>query len=479
MVALFALSVCLFLPLAAAAEDSAGAPIAAAFVYPVGDELDYTKPASGEAAGFYVSDPYLALRKSRKHTRLHYGVDLANGRGGYTVRAIGAGVVEVSEANALVKVKKVQRLRLPVVVNGRRTYKWSARTRTVYKWRTGWGNRVVIRHVLPGGQTVYSLYAHLMPRSVIVKQGEIVAAGQTIGRVGRSGHATAAHLHMEIRQTKVDPESDAADPDDDGESDEQLTQTALPHTIDPFAFLEEHVVRFQDLEPGTWQARYAMAALKDGLIAGSKDQFEPDDSITRTAFYRALVTTFHLGTPFTEDTFTSSVDALVDTGILDERERSRQRGDDDLNRSEALELVLRCLDHGAAKGQSLARIPSDLICHDFNRQFAGDEAARDAELLAGRIAASETAKRQKEVAARAAKQAKLAKAQGRLAGAKTPKISPVKPVPLLDPGFESLAQSKKSISRAEACLLLASALRMSPTRLSALERAAARVASSG
>jgi len=478
LVAFLALFICSLLPLVAAAEQSGGAPVAAAFVYPVGDELDYTKSAPGEVAGFYVSDPYLAVRKSRKHNRVHYGTDFANGRGGYTVRAVGAGVVEVSEANALVKVKKVQRLKLPVVVDGKRTYRWSTRTRIVNKWRTGWGNRVVIRHTLPSGQSVYSLYAHLMPRSVIVKQGEVVAAGQPIGRVGRTGRATAAHLHFEIRQTNVGPETDISDPDDE-ESDEQLTQTVLPHTMDPAVFLADHVVRFQDLEPGTWQARYAMAALKDGLLAGFEDQFKPDRSMTREAFYRALVSAFHLGTPFTTDTFASNVDALVDTGILDENMRSRQRDDDDLNHSEALELMLRCLDHGAAKGRSLARIPLDLLCHDFNRQFAGDEAASTADLMARRLAANETVKRQKELTASAAKQAKLAKARGKPVSVKTPKVSPVKPVPLLDPGFESLAQSKKPLSRAEACLLLASALRMSPAKLSALERAAARVASSG
>src|SRR6266850_6858494 len=58
-----------------------GDPIAGAFVYPVGDDLDYSKARAGEGAGFYVSDPYLA-RRGRRKQRVHYGVDLANGRGG-------------------------------------------------------------------------------------------------------------------------------------------------------------------------------------------------------------------------------------------------------------------------------------------------------------------------------------------------------------------------------------------------------------
>src|SRR5512144_3128846 len=92
-------------------------PIAGAFVYPVGDELDFTKPGSGDASGFYISDKYLAVRGRKKH-RLHYGVDLSNGRAGAEVRAVASGVVVVSDANAMVKYRKKQRLRVPVVQNG-------------------------------------------------------------------------------------------------------------------------------------------------------------------------------------------------------------------------------------------------------------------------------------------------------------------------------------------------------------------------
>ena len=58
-------------------------------------------------------------------------------------------------------------------------------------------------------------------------------------------------------------------------------------------------------------------------------------------------------------------------------------------------------------------------------------------------------------------------------------IAERQPVPVLDPGFEAIAQSKKNITRAESCLLLATALRLGAERFSALERAASRVADSG
>lgn len=455
--------------------------MAAAFVYPVGDELDFSKPAPVEGAGYYVSDSYLAVRKSRrrKAQRVHYGVDLSNGHSGNTVRSIAAGVVEVSDGNALVKVRKAQRIKLPTIVDGKRAYRWGTRFRTSYKWRTGWGNRVVIRHTLPNGEVVYSLYAHLAPRSVLVKKGEVLAAGQPIGRVGRTGRATAAHLHLEIRQTRIEEEDEPSDPDAESDFGEEQIQTAVPHTVDPIAFLKDRVVRFEDLEAGTWQSRYVLAAIKDGVMSGSKGRFEPDASISREAFYAALVGTFHLGTPFTKSDFESYLDALVDSGIVDGKLRSRERAKDHVSQSDALELLLRCLDQRAARGRSLAHMGAEHLSRDFNREFAGSKAALTAETEARLIAAAETARLKKEAAARAARAAKEARAHGKRVRSNTPKVRPVKPMPILDPGFAALAQSRKTLSRAEACLLLASALRMAPSQLSALERAAARVADSG
>jgi murein DD-endopeptidase MepM/ murein hydrolase activator NlpD len=460
-------------------------PIARAFVFPIGDELDFTKPAPGEGVGFHVSDPYLALRRARKHRprRVHYGVDLSSGQSGNVVRAVAAGVVDVSEGNALVKYRKAERFKVPKVVNGKRIYASGTRYRTAYRWRTGWGNRVVLRHTLADGQVVYSLYAHLLKRSVLVRKGDVVSAGQPIARVGRTGRASSPHLHLEIRTTRVDESAEISDPDDDSNAgyereDENRAETQLPHTVDPLAFLVDHVLRFEDLEPGSWQARYALAAVKDGMMSSSRKRFEPDDAISRDDFYGALVTAFQLGTPFTKNEFSSSVDALIDSGILDLSSRPRQDAGDRVERSEALELVLRCLDRGAASGQSMAKIGSDQLARDFNVEFAGKEEAAAAEVEARRLAAVETEAQRKASSARAERLAKEARARG-VPPAKRAKVQAVKPIPMLDPGFESLAQSKKNLSRAEACLLIASALRLGSSSLSGLQRAATRAANSG
>jgi murein DD-endopeptidase MepM/ murein hydrolase activator NlpD len=465
---------------AAPAPASNGASIAGAFVYPVGNEVDYNRAAKGEGAGFYISDPYLALRGRRKQRR-HYGVDLANGRGGAEVRAIASGVVVVSDANAMVKYKKKQRLRLPTIENGRRVYKWSTRYRTSYKWRTGWGNRVVIRHTLRSGEVVHSLYAHLAPKSVQVKVGDAVAAGEPIARVGRTGRASAAHLHLEVRRAPPEPElldpegeEDEGEEDETGGPDEERIASHDNGTLDPMAFLERHVVVFEDLAPGTWQSRYALAASRDGILGGEEKHFEPDEEIRREDFYLALVSSFHLGTDFTKPEFDSSVDALVDTGILDPATARKQRGDDRVSRSDALELVLRCLDRRAARGRSLARIESALLCRDFNRQFAGADAADAAERSAKAAALSETKAKEKAARERYERDLRWVKAKKLKKKVRLQKVKPVPPVFTLDAGFEKLAQSDRRISRAETALLLASALRLNPARLSALERAARR-----
>jgi len=464
------------------AQGDPSTPVAGAFVYPVGDEVDFTKPHSGEAAGFHVSDSYLVVRQRRKNQRVHLGVDLTDGRGGAPVRSIGSGVVVVADAHALVKVRKKQIVKVPTMVKGKRVVTTSTRWRTTWKWRTGWGNYVVVAHTLPSGETVHSLYGHLAPKSVIVKKGDVVAAGQPLGRVGRTGRATSAHLHLEIRKTLPasleEVDEGLADAAEASVTDRTF---ALLQTVDPIAFLEQHVKRFEDLEPGTWEARYALAACRDGILSGDQESFNPDRPVTRADYYRALVIAFRLATPFTKESYASSVDALVDAGILDAAgERGKEAGDA-LNRSDALEILLRCLDKKPARGQNLSAIKSDQICRDFNRRFAGADAAALAEKQAVAAALRATATRRKAADADYERALKVSKAKGAGATAAGPRVKrksvkPVAPDYRLDAGFEGLAQSKSVLTRAEACLLFASAYRMGVTQLSALERAAARVA---
>ncbi|MBI3958904.1 MAG: M23 family metallopeptidase [Chloroflexi bacterium] len=65
----------------------------------------------------------------------------------------------------------------------------------------GYGNFVVIDHKID----YLTLYGHLS--EIFVSEGQVVAQGQLIGRVGSTGNSTGPHLHFEIRDfgRRVDP----------------------------------------------------------------------------------------------------------------------------------------------------------------------------------------------------------------------------------------------------------------------------------
>jgi hypothetical protein len=56
------------------------------------------------------------------------------------------------------------------------------------------GNSVVIDL----GEGRFAFYAHLIPGSLRVREGDRVQGGQVIGRVGNSGNSTAPHLHFHL-----------------------------------------------------------------------------------------------------------------------------------------------------------------------------------------------------------------------------------------------------------------------------------------
>jgi len=63
----------------------------------------------------------------------------------------------------------------------------------------GYGNAVILQH----GGNITTLYAHMSSFAKSARVGRRVAQGQTIGFVGSTGLATAAHLHYEYRLNGV------------------------------------------------------------------------------------------------------------------------------------------------------------------------------------------------------------------------------------------------------------------------------------
>jgi murein DD-endopeptidase MepM/ murein hydrolase activator NlpD len=136
----------------------AAAPVAAASAHP--EDL-FHAPITSDFG--WRNDPFSGARK------FHSGVDLAMAYG-TDVPAAEAGRVVAAEAQ------------------GR------------------YGNTVVLEHA-SGAQT---RYAHLS--EILVRAGDTVPAGYTLGRAGSSGAATGPHLHFEVivEKRQMDPRSDEA-----------------------------------------------------------------------------------------------------------------------------------------------------------------------------------------------------------------------------------------------------------------------------
>lgn len=147
-------------PVAVVARDAYGVTAPPPLQWPV-------DPSSPISDGFGPRVPPCSGCSSQ-----HEGVDFSDGSG-TSVRAIAAGVVV--ETN-----------------------------------NPGWtalGVHVAIKHVIDG-QTVTSVYGHMLAGSMPLNVGDIVFVGEPIGRVGSTGASTGAHLHFEIRvggTVPVDP----------------------------------------------------------------------------------------------------------------------------------------------------------------------------------------------------------------------------------------------------------------------------------
>lgn len=99
----------------------------------------------------------------------HTGVDLSDGTEKGFVRAIANGIVEYSGSYER------------------------------------YGNLTKIKHTLPNGKIIHSLYGH--QKIIFVSKGDNVVTGQLIGIVGKTGAGSVKHLHLAIYadEMEIDP----------------------------------------------------------------------------------------------------------------------------------------------------------------------------------------------------------------------------------------------------------------------------------
>jgi murein DD-endopeptidase MepM/ murein hydrolase activator NlpD len=83
------------------------------------------------------------------------------------------------------------------IANGFGTPIFATADGVAVKYYPDFGNSIVLRHELPSGQTVYSLYAHMNKPSPIAI-GQAVKQGEVIGQMGSTGFSTGPHLHFMI-----------------------------------------------------------------------------------------------------------------------------------------------------------------------------------------------------------------------------------------------------------------------------------------
>ena len=201
------------------------------WLVPVGDPYMLPAPAPDGDTEYRIIRGVLQPTAT---DRGHQGADLSSGAGGGPVRAAGNGLV------------------VQVGAEG---------------WNNGYGRHVVIAHQLPGGDMVYSVYAHLAPGSVTVHKGELVSAGRQIGRVGMTGRATSPHLHFEVRRPE-DP----------------YARWENAEVVDPIEFLAGHLA----IPPSdsAWSRPYLQWAEHAALIPPGE---EGDQRPSRADWWRVLL----------------------------------------------------------------------------------------------------------------------------------------------------------------------------------------------
>ena len=247
-------------------DDSVAArwPWSGAWTWPVGAASEFSRPSpAGEPAWKLLR----GFSGAGDASQPHRGADIGNGRAHDAVRAAAHGVV-VAVAN--------------------------------HSDDSGFGSHLVLAHRRREGGIAYSVYSHLVSGSIRVREGEPVWAGEVLGEVGRSGHATTDHLHFEVRL--------APDPG--------LRWERAP-AVDPLDYVERRLPAHR--ADTSWAAPYLEWADRAGLIEpGARES----DALSREAWQHMLSLAARLPLMDPPRDAPSLREALIELGVLPQREHA-------------------------------------------------------------------------------------------------------------------------------------------------------------
>ena len=63
---------------------------------------------------------------------------------------------------------------------------------------SGFGNYVILKHTDKNNKQFYTMYLHMKESSITISTGDVINAGQIIGKQGDSGKSTTSHFHFSI-----------------------------------------------------------------------------------------------------------------------------------------------------------------------------------------------------------------------------------------------------------------------------------------
>lgn len=175
----------------------------------------YTDKASCEASGY-------------KWIYGHTGVDLANGSCGDPIYATANGTVEFSG------------------------------------WIDGYGNLLKIRHTLPNGRVIRSIYGHR--QSALMSANQVVTKGQVVGYVGNSG-TLHCHLHFAIIDQAMPGSATGYVPpgyvyDDSGQAPDIAQGNIMRYFYDPLLLVNDRNSESQLVFPGTGYSYTSFSSTK-------------------------------------------------------------------------------------------------------------------------------------------------------------------------------------------------------------------------